>query len=93
MQAELIEKENLNDIRFINREVLSNQHDIVFRAASLTRALILGNAHQGKVKLNFKTENNETLSVYTTVWTVAENYITVKANRFIPIHSIMSVEF
>ncbi|MCB9255558.1 MAG: hypothetical protein H6579_00350 [Chitinophagales bacterium] len=93
MQAELIEKENLNAIRFINREVLSNPQDIVSRAASLTRALILGNAHQGKVKLKFKTENNETLSVYTTVWTVAENYITVKANRFIPIHSIMSVEF
>lgn len=93
MQAELIEKENLNAVRFINREVLSSAQEIVSRSASLTRALILGNAHQGKVKLNFKTENNETLSVYTTVWTVAENYITVKANRFIPIHSITSVEF
>lgn len=93
MQAELIEKENLNAIRFIKNEVLSSQQDIASRASSLIRALRLGNNHRGKVKLNFKNEKNETLSVYTTIWTVAGNFITLKANRFIPIHAISSVEF
>jgi hypothetical protein len=93
MQAELIEKENLNAIRFINKEVLSSQQDIASRSTGLIRALVLGNAHHGKVKLSFKTKHNETLSVYTTVWTVAGNYITLKANRFIPIHAITSIEF
>jgi hypothetical protein len=93
MREELIEKENLNAIRFTNTEVLSNQQDIASRSESLTRALLLGNAYKGKVKLSFKTANNETLSVYTTVWTFAGKYITLKANRFIPIHAITSIEF
>lgn len=93
MIATLIEKESLNDVKFSHEEVLTSQQEITERSAWLTKALILGNAHRGKVKLSFKTAANETLSVYTTVWTVAENYVTLKANRFIPIRSITAIEF
>lgn len=93
MVATLIEKESLNEIKFSHAEVLNSQQEIAERSAWLRKALILGNAHRGKVKLSFKTAANETLTVYTTIWTVAENYITVKANRFIPIRSITAIEF
>lgn len=93
MQAELIEKETLNVIRFANAEVFNNPQDIAIRLAGLNKALKLGNTHHGKVKLSFKTNNNKNLKVHTTIWSVAENYIAVKANRFIPIHAITHVEF
>jgi hypothetical protein len=93
MQATLIEKENLHTIRFSAEEVLLDQQDISSRFLSLSKAALLGNAYKGKVNLHFKSKAQENLSVYTTVWAVAEKYITLKANRIIPIHAITSVKF
>jgi hypothetical protein len=92
METTLIEKELLGDISFPSTDVLSDPIEIKERKAQLDRAALLGNAHQGKVRIYFKTKAGETMVVHTTVWAASEKYITVKANRVIPISAILKVE-
>lgn len=92
MQSTLIEKEVLGDISFYHSEVLETAEDKKARMEKLNKAMILGNGEHGKVKITFKTKDAELLTVHTTVWSVADQFINVKANRTIPVHSILNVE-
>jgi hypothetical protein len=92
MEMILIEKEQLGNFKFINSDVLSHDEEKKDRLQLLKKALWLGNNEQGKVYITFKTIEGEILTVFTTVWAVFENYIHVKANRSIPIQSILKVE-
>lgn len=92
MQNTLIEKEVLGDISFYPGEVLQSEEEQKNRMKQLNKAMILGNGEHGKVKITFKTRNEEILTVHTTVWAVADKYVNVKANRTIPVNSILSVE-
>lgn len=93
METRIIEKELLGNVSFYPLEVLQNDAEIKERRALLEKALLLGNAYRGKVMISFKNKLGEELTVYTTIWAVSERYIIVKANRAIPINSIVSVLF
>lgn len=93
METRIIEKELLGNVSFYPSEVLSNENEIKERNALLEKALLLGNAYRGKVRITFKDKTGETFTVFTTVWAVSPNYVMVKANRTIPVKSIVSVEF
>jgi len=92
MQNTLIEKEILGDISFFSGEVLSSPDEQANRMKILTKAMVLGNGEHGKVKITFKTKKEELLTVHTTVWAVADKFVNVKANRTIPVSSILKVE-
>ena len=92
MRNTLIEKEILGDISFFAGEVLESQEEQANRMKNLNKAMVLGNGEHGKVKITFKTKEEELLTVHTTVWAVADKYVNVKANRTIPVNSILSVE-
>lgn len=94
MQDILIEKEQLNAVRFSKNEVLENQDAQKERLAALNKAMVLGNSNQHvKAKITFITGNGEALSVYTTIWAVTEKHVSVKSNTLIPLHAIYEVGF
>jgi hypothetical protein len=92
METTVIEKELLGNVSFATAEVLESMDAVKERKATLDKAMLLGNGQRGKVRIYFKTKGGEELQVHTTIWAVSEKYITVKANRPIPIHSITKVE-
>jgi len=91
--SSVIAKEQLNVFKFSNSEVLSGDWEKVYRLFSLRKAERLGNAFKGKVKIFFKTNDNETKVVDTTVWATTEDHVSLKGGQSIPVRSILSVEF
>jgi hypothetical protein len=85
--ALLIEKEELKDVKFVHDEVLITTADIKHRHTEFERAATLGNAHHGKVKIIFGTEDG-LKEVETTVWAATEKYATLKGDIIIPVHAI-----
>ena len=53
--AELIEKESIKDLKFVNHEVLPTPEAIHHRKNELERASLIVNAHHGKIKQIFET--------------------------------------
>jgi hypothetical protein len=91
--SSVIAKEQLNVFKFSNSEVLSGDWEKVYRLFSLRKAERLGNAFKGKVKIFFKTQDNETRVVDTTVWSTTEDHVSLKGGQSIPVRSILGVEF
>ena len=89
----VIAKEQLGIFKFSNSEVLHGDWEKVYRLFSLRKAERLGNAFKGKVKIFFKTQENETKVVDTTVWATSEDHVSLKVGQSIPIRSILGVEF
>lgn len=85
-----IEKENLDQIQFLDKEVLSDKISIKERKINLNRALILGNAYRRKVKIIFSTSDG-LRQVETTIWAVTEENVILKGGRLIPIKSVNKV--
>jgi hypothetical protein len=88
--AELIEKEQIRELKFVNHEVLGSADAIVHRKNELERAALIGNAHQGKIKIIFETQQG-LKEVETTVWSATEKYITLKGELTIPVNAIKEV--
>lgn len=86
-----IEKEEIKDISFSKKEVLSDINDQQQRAHDLERAQTLGNASQGKVVITFESSDNKIYRVETTIWFVGSQFVTLKGGITIPIHSILKV--
>ena len=91
--APMIEKEEIPGLRFRSEDVLSDPGERLKRHWELNRAATLGNAYHGKVEITFRTADGEDKRVDTTVWTVDDKYITLKAGCSIPLRSIVNVEF
>lgn len=89
----LIEKEELNGLRFSNEPIVTDNFQRKLLMHDLNRALLLGNLYRSKVCLVFKTKKQRLHRVETTVWAVTENYVLLKGNRFLPINAILRVEF
>ncbi|MEJ8803925.1 hypothetical protein [Pontibacter sp. H249] len=92
-RAPMVEKEIIPFLRFNHNEVLENIEAQKKRMWDLNRASMLGNAYRGKVEITFRTAEGELRRVDTTVWSVDDKYMTLKAGCFIPISSIVEVEF
>lgn len=50
---EIIEKENINTLKFPSNEVLNSEEEIRQRFIDLNRALYLGNLEHSKIKIFF----------------------------------------
>lgn len=89
----VIAKENVKNFRFSATEVLKGELERVYRLFSLQRAERLGNSFKGKVRIFFRTDDNQTKAVDTTVWSATEEYVSLKGGISIPVRSILGVEF
>ncbi len=89
-EIELIAKEDISKYHFVHSEVLSTAEERRLRYANLSKAMILGNAHKGKVKIVFETEEG-IKAVETTIWSTDENEVLLKGGINIPMQSIREV--
>jgi hypothetical protein len=89
----ILEKESLPQINFTTEDVLDSDARKRLRNIYLKKAEILGNTYKGKVKMFFKTDQNEIMAVETTIWFVNESNILLKGGINIPTKSIIAVEF
>jgi hypothetical protein len=93
-EAPLIEKEDLVNEKFAKTDVLDNdQVRKRLRSIYLSRAEMLGNNFKGKVRIFFKTFDNEIKAVETTIWNANDDHVTLKAGISIPTKSICGIEF
>lgn len=88
MEEYLIEKENINNYQIISAEEdKSKQWKEKFEYA-----VRLGNEFKSKTTITFNTtEGPRTVS--TTVWSLTDNYIILKAGTLIPLTSIIDVHY
>jgi hypothetical protein len=84
--------DQLSSVNFAHQEVLESAEAIKARYVDLEKAMILGNAYKGKVKIFFKTHLGEEMSVYGTVWAMGDQYVSLKGDKQIPVQSITKVE-
>ncbi|WP_296697659.1 hypothetical protein [Algoriphagus sp.] len=89
---EPIEKEHLANLYFSKIEVIPDPELRKARMAKLYRSQTLGNLLQTKVLLTFKAADEQIYQVYTTVWAVGGDYISLKGGMTIPITSILEID-
>lgn len=84
---EIIEKENIQALKFPKSEVLKCKDAINHRDSELNRALSLGNLEHSKTKIFFE-DNNSKKVVETTVWAITDSRVILKQGIAIPINRI-----
>ena len=90
-RPELIEKEEVANLRFPAEEVLVSEEAIKARRIELDKALKLGNVEHGKIKVIF--EDTEGMKqIETTIWGVTDKRIILKQGVVLPIHRIHEIK-
>jgi hypothetical protein len=89
---ELIQKEQIRNLKFCKKEVLSDEMAKRRRNFDLMRAQALGNLLKNKVNITFETEDEKSYRVNTTVWAVGTDFICLKSDIHIPINAIIEVD-
>lgn len=84
---EIVEKENIQSLKFPNSDVLKDNDAIYQRKNELNRAQALGNLEHSKIKIFFE-DNQSKKVVETTVWAVTDNTVVLKQGFGIPINRI-----
>ncbi len=92
MEVLLLNKEELKDIRFSSKEVISDDISKKLLMADLLRAQSLGNLEKNKVRIIFHLADGSRGEVATTVWGVGEYHLMLKGDINIPIRSIESIK-
>ncbi len=90
--VEIIPKENIKNLKFTKKEVLVDQESRENRMRNLLRGLLLGNLLHGKVKITFETADEKLYLVDTTIWSVSQDFISLKGNITIPVNSIIDLD-
>jgi hypothetical protein len=85
-----IEKEEIQRLRFQRLEMLKDPDAIKLRNERLMRACSLGNAHKGKVTIQFISSEGPH-QVTTTIWNFSNDHVGLKNGIHIPIGAITSV--
>jgi len=88
---ERINKEEIKDLKFTLSDVLEAPEAKKLRAADLQRALVLGNLLQTKVNIVFKDKTQKSYEVNTTVWSVGDQFVTLKGGVHVPINAIQEI--
>lgn len=89
---QIVEKEDIAKLVFPKEEVLKDAEKQKELKAALDKALKLGNAYKGKVKILF--EDTEGLkSVETTIWGVTDKNILLKQTIILPTRRIHEIKF
>lgn len=86
----LIDKDQVEKLRFPQNEILTVAEDFDRRVSELNRALTLGNVHHNKVKIIFS-DSEGLKMVETTIWAVTEKLIILKSGMTIPINRIKEI--
>ncbi len=89
---ETIEKEQLAHLFFNKKDVISDPDLQKERLAKLFRSQTLGNLLQSKVHLTFQASDEHIYQIYTTVWAVGSDFISLKGGMTIPISSIIEID-
>lgn len=85
-----VNKEDLHNYHFSNREVLTEPDIINQRRVLLEESLLLGNDYKTKVHMFCQTTEG-IIDVYTTVWALTDTHVEIKSGKDIPIHCIHQV--
>ncbi|MGE0561249.1 MAG: hypothetical protein AB7O47_05495 [Flavobacteriales bacterium] len=89
---QIVAKEDISKLIFPKEEVLKDAEKQKELKATLDKALKLGNAYKGKVKILF--EDNEGLkSVETTIWGLTDKNILLKQTIILPTRRIHEIKF
>ena len=88
--ATIIEKEEIVNLKFPKHEVLRTKDEIIQRRLDLERAMVLGNAEHGKMRITFETTDG-VKAVETTVWAASDTEISLKGGVSIPVNAIHRV--
>lgn len=88
-----VPKENIADIKFAQEDVLDGEPSRVrLRNIYLNKAQTMGNLFKHKVKIYFKTIDEELMAVETTIWSADDDFISVKGAT-IPTKSVWAIDF
>ena len=88
----LIDKEEVENLRFPKEEILTSKEDIATRKINLERATTLGNIEHIKFKIVFADEKGVKM-VDTTVWGLTNERVILKKGSVIPIHRVIDVKY
>ena len=91
--TETVEKEILHKLHYPLTDVLTNPITRQQRHHDAERAATLGNAYHGKVDIYFQTADGATKRVYTTVWAVDDEHLTLKAGGSLLLRAVLRFEF
>ena len=89
-QFQIIEKENIADLKFPHSEILNDDKAIDQRTTELKRALSLGNLEHSKIQIYFEDEISKNM-VETTVWALTDESVVLKKGVGIPINRIVKI--
>lgn len=88
-----IPKELLGQVVFTKTDVLQNDPAKTrLRNIYLLKAQTLGNLYKSKVKVYFRTADNQLLAVDATIWAADENHVMLKGGMNIPTRSIWALD-
>jgi len=90
MEANVIQKEEINGLKFGKEEVLDSSEKKMLRYHLLKQGELLGNAYKQKTKLFFRTLEGHCM-VYTTIWFANETHVQLKGGVMIPVRVIEDV--
>jgi hypothetical protein len=90
---EIVEKEELANLRFGPEDVLTDPTARQRRRADADRAVTLGNAYHGKLDIYFQTADGATKRMATTIWAADADHITLKSGASLPLRAVLGFDF
>lgn len=91
-KATLVAKEDVGNLHFPKEEVIASLEQRRELLTKMEKALKLGNAYHGKVKILF--EDDEGLkTVETTIWGITDKNILLKKTTILPIRRVHDIKF
>ncbi len=90
MNIQVIEKEQIQFLKFPKEDVLNKRKDQIDRILKLQRALSLGNLEHQKVKIVFM-DSTSIKRVETTIWGITDKEVILKQATIIPLERILSI--
>ena len=88
-----ITREKVKQLLFSSDDVLKDKNRKNARKHKLNRALMLGNLYKRKVKIQLLTAEGFMKKVDTTIWSVGEEFVSLKDGIYLPIKSILDIDF
>lgn len=92
MNAIQLHKEQITSVPFPKQDVLMDEEARKLRKNELERAMLLGNAYKSKTRIYFKSEKMETFSIEAAIWSVGDQFVTLKGGIALPLTAITRVE-
>jgi ElaB/YqjD/DUF883 family membrane-anchored ribosome-binding protein len=86
-------KEDIKQLKFNEKDVLTSKLDVAKRKADLNRASALGAQSKSNIKIYFTDANRVNYKVTATVWATTEKNVSLKNEIMVPIKSIFKVGF